>query len=152
MCFLTRSHYIDLRLDTKELLYRKFQTDILTRNVSNHPNIESFDSSTTEPSRSNLSGPTHPFGTETLAPSRMACAIWKSRPSAALVAARSASQISLRPSKAGAVSQNSSLLDLSCPSVSGTSDRHRMVSWQSGRFLRAAPMAMPRVGIGTRAV
>lgn len=89
--------------------------------------------------------PTYPLGTETLAPSRIAWAIWKSRASAALVAARNASQISLRPSKAGAVSQNSSLFERNCPSVRGTSERHRMVSWQSGRFLRAAPKAMPAI-------
>uniref|UniRef100_A0A182N7D0 Uncharacterized protein n=1 Tax=Anopheles dirus TaxID=7168 RepID=A0A182N7D0_9DIPT len=67
-----------------------------------------------------------------LAPSRIAWASWKSSASAALVAARSASHISFRPSKAGAVSQNSSRLLRSCPSVNGTSDFQRIVSWQSG--------------------
>lgn len=73
-----------------------------------------------------------PFGTDMFAPSKMAWAKTKSCASVAREAARRASHISLRPSKAGAVSQNSSRLLLSCPSVSGTSDFQRMVSWQSG--------------------
>lgn len=80
---------------------------------------------------------TYPLGTEIFAPSNKACASSKSNDSAAVVAALRASQISLRPSKAGAVSQNSSLFERNCPSVSGTSERHRIVSWHSGLFLRA---------------
>lgn len=39
------------------------------------------------------------------------------------------------PSKAGAVSQNSSLLDCSCPLVRGMSDFQRILSCRSGLFL-----------------
>lgn len=59
--------------------------------------------------------------------------------SAATAAARSASQISFLPSNAGAVSQNSSRLLRNWPSVSGTSDFHRIVSWQSDWFFLSAP-------------
>lgn len=65
-----------------------------------------------------------PCGRVMQAPSTMACASSRSLHSAARAAARSASQISLRPSKAGAVSQNSSLLLLSWPSVIGYSLFH----------------------------
>lgn len=74
-----------------------------------------------------------------LAPSSMACANWKSVNSAAAVAALRASHISLRPSKAGAVSQNSSRLLRSWPSVNGTSDFQRIDSWHNGWFLRLVP-------------
>lgn len=53
-------------------------------------------------------------------------------------------QISFRPSKAGAVSQNSSRLLRSWPSVKGTSDFHRMVSWHNGWFF----LICPEVGAG----
>lgn len=65
-----------------------------------------------------------PCGKVMQAPSTIACASSRSLHSAARAAARSASQISLRPSKAGAVSQNSSLLLLSWPSVIGYSLFH----------------------------
>lgn len=65
-----------------------------------------------------------PCGRVMQAPSTIACASSRSLHSAARAAARSASQISLRPSKAGAVSQNSSLLLLSWPSVIGYSLFH----------------------------
>lgn len=81
----------------------------------------------------------YPFGTDIFAPSKIACDNGKSNASAATVAARSASQISLRPSNAGAVSQNSSRFERNCPSVSGTSDFQRIGSWQSGWFFRGAP-------------
>lgn len=86
---------------------------------------------------------TNPFGTDIFAPSKMACDNWKSNASAAIVAARNASQISLRPSNAGAVSQNSSRFDRNWPSVSGTSDFQRIVSWHSGWFLRGGPPLPP---------
>lgn len=86
---------------------------------------------------------TDPFGTDIFAPSKMACDNWKSNASAATVAARNASQISLRPSNAGAVSQNSSRFDRSWPSVNGTSDFQRIVSWHSGWFLRGGPPLPP---------
>lgn len=74
-----------------------------------------------------------------LAPSNIACANWKSVVSAAAVAALNASHISLRPSNAGAVSQNSSLLLLNWPSVKGTSDFQRIVSWHNGWFFLLVP-------------
>lgn len=70
------------------------------------------------------SGALIPCGRVMQAPSTIACASSRSLHSAARAAARSASQISLRPSKAGAVSQNSSLLLLSWPSVIGYSLFH----------------------------
>lgn len=68
--------------------------------------------------RSSLAA-TVPCGSVMLAPSRMAWASRWSLLSKALAAARNASQISFLPSKAGAVSQNSSLLLRSWPSVIG---------------------------------
>lgn len=65
-----------------------------------------------------------PCGRVMQAPSTIACASSRSLHSAARAAALSASQISFRPSKAGAVSQNSSLLLLSWPSVIGYSLFH----------------------------
>lgn len=65
-----------------------------------------------------------PCGRVMQAPSTIACASSGSLHSEARAAARSASQISLRPSKAGAVSQNSSRLLLSWPSVIGYSLFH----------------------------
>ena len=68
-------------------------------------------------------------------------------------AAFSAAQISAFPSKAGAVSQNSSRLARSCASLSGTSLFHRIRSCFSGLFLvvgkreeseRAEGEALPR--------
>lgn len=65
------------------------------------------------------------------APSTIAWAhVWSSVSAAAL----SASQISFRPSKAGAVSQNSSRLLRSWPSVSGICDVHGGRSFFSGWF------------------
>lgn len=65
------------------------------------------------------------------APSTMAWAqVWSSVSAAAL----KASQISFRPSNAGAVSQNSSLLLRSWPSVSGISEVHGGRSFFSGWF------------------
>lgn len=60
-----------------------------------------------------------PCGSVILAPSTIAWASSWSLHSRATAAAFRASQISLRPSKAGAVSQNSSRLLRSCPSVIG---------------------------------
>lgn len=72
-----------------------------------------------------------PVGSVMFAPSTIACAqVWSSVSAAAL----NASQISFRPSKAGAVSQNSSLLDLSWPSVSGISEVHGGRSFFNGWF------------------
>lgn len=85
----------------------------------------------------------YPFGTLIFAPSKMACDNWKSSASAATVAARNASHISFRPSNAGAVSQNSSRFERSWPSVSGTSDFQRIVSWHNGWFLRGGPPFPP---------
>lgn len=85
----------------------------------------------------------YPFGTDIFAPSSIACDNSKSSDSAAAVAALSASQISLRPSNAGAVSQNSSRFDRNCPSVNGTSDFQRIVSWQSGWFFLGGPLLLP---------
>lgn len=65
-----------------------------------------------------------PCGKVMQAPSTIACASSRSLHSTAKAAARSASQISFRPSNAGAVSQNSSLLLLSWPSVIGYSLFH----------------------------
>ena len=65
-----------------------------------------------------------PCGRDMLAPSTMACANAWSPVSRAYAAAFKASQISLRPSNAGAVSQNSSRLLRSCPSVKGSSLFH----------------------------
>lgn len=75
-----------------------------------------------------------PWGSDMLAPSIMACAREWSPVSRAYAAAFSASQISFLPSKAGAVSQNSSRLDRSCPSVSGTSLFHFGFSGFKGWF------------------
>jgi len=75
-----------------------------------------------------------------LAPSNIACANWKSVVSAAAVAALNASHISLRPSNAGAVSQNSSRLLRNWPSVKGTSDFQRIVSWHNGWFFLFVPV------------
>lgn len=77
---------------------------------------------------------TVPCGKVMQAPSTMACASSRSLHSAARAAALSASQISFRPSKAGAVSQNSSLLLLSWPSVMGYSLFHFGRSFLSGSF------------------
>lgn len=65
-----------------------------------------------------------PCGRVMQAPSTIAWASSRSLHSRARAAALSASQISFRPSKAGAVSQNSSLLLLSWPSVIGYSLFH----------------------------
>lgn len=86
---------------------------------------------------------TNPFGTEIFAPSNIAWDNRKSNASAAIVAALKASQISFRPSNAGAVSQNSSLLLLNCPSVNGTSDFHLIVSWHNGWFFLGGPLPGP---------
>lgn len=86
----------------------------------------------------------YPLGTDTLAPSKIACANWKSNDSAAIVAALNASQISFLPSNAGAVSQNSSRLLRNWPSVSGTSDFHRIVSWHKEWFFLGAPTLGPK--------
>lgn len=75
-----------------------------------------------------------PCGRVIQAPSTIAWASSRSLHSAARAAALSASQISLRPSKAGAVSQNSSLLLLSCPSVIGYSLFHFGRSFLRGSF------------------
>ena len=70
-----------------------------------------------------------PVGSVMFAPSTMAWAhVWSSVSAAAL----KASQISFRPSKAGAVSQNSSLLLRSWPSVSGISEVQGGLSFFSG--------------------
>lgn len=84
-----------------------------------------------------------PLGREIPAPSRMAWARSKSSASAASAAALRAFQISTLPSKAGAVSQNSSLLDLSCPSVRGMSDFHRIFSCLRGLFFVVVPPKRP---------
>lgn len=78
-----------------------------------------------------------PCGRVMQAPSTIACASSRSLHSTARAAALRASQISFRPSKAGAVSQNSSLLLLSCPSVIGYSLFHLGRS-----FLRGSLRAM----------
>ena len=70
-----------------------------------------------------------PVGSVMFAPSTIAWAhVWSSVSAAAL----KASQISFRPSKAGAVSQNSSLLLRSWPSVRGISEVHGGLSFFSG--------------------
>ncbi len=71
-----------------------------------------------------LGGGVIPCGRVMQAPSTIACASSRSLHSAAKAAALRASQISFRPSKAGAVSQNSSLLLRSWPSVIGYSLFH----------------------------
>jgi len=72
---------------------------------------------------------------EILAPSTIACARSRSPVSWAPAAAFSASQISLCPSNAGAVSQNSSRRLRSCPSVIGMSLFHLGFSGCNGWFL-----------------
>lgn len=75
-----------------------------------------------------------PFGQVMLAPSTMAWERACSPFSSSWAAPRRASQISFRPSKAGAVSQNSSLLLLSCPLVKGISLFHFGLSALRGWF------------------
>lgn len=76
-----------------------------------------------------------PPGKDMLAPSTMACARAQSPPSAATAAALRASQISRRPSKAGAVSQNSALFERNWPSVIGVSLLHLSGSFRKAWFL-----------------
>jgi len=73
------------------------------------------------------------------APSRIACASWWSPESRAWTDARNASQISDRPSKAGAVSQNSSRFCCSWASVSRTSLFHFGRRCFSGLLCPTAP-------------
>merc|ERR1719369_1240429 len=76
-----------------------------------------------------------PPGSEIPAPSSIAWAMAWSSLAAASTAAFSATQISVLPSNAGAVSQNSSRFALSWPSVRGMSLFQRTRSSFSGLFL-----------------
>jgi hypothetical protein len=87
------------------LKYNKFQLQMLISGIYLHKSFGGMQI------RINFKLTSVPFGIEIPAPSRMACASSKSSLSAASVAAFSAFQISCFPSKAGAVSQNSSRLD-----------------------------------------
>lgn len=84
-----------------------------------------------------------PCGRVMQAPSTIAWASSRSLHSRARAAALSASQISFRPSNAGAVSQNSSLLLLSWPSVIGYSLFHLGRSFLRGS-LRAVENIVKR--------
>ena len=84
-----------------------------------------------------------------LAPSRMACASPRSLRSTASAAARRACQISLRPSKAGAVSQNSSLLVIwSYTEIAQRKPDLTYLRWEYGvRWKELSSMSVSRIRI-----